>query len=445
LISKKLGRPMKRVESHVFNEDERSFMHLTDGEKLILDGRNGEAARLAISILIDLGELFGAESLMPVSQAHIDATLYMVDAGLDFVEKLANLGAKMAVPTSLNPSAIDLVRWKELGVSPEIFPKHHRLAAAYIKMEAIPTWTCAPYQQGIIPRFGEQIAWGESNAIAFANSVIGARTNRYADLMDICAAVIGKVPKFGLHLSRNRKANMLIELKGFTASMFENDAIHPLLGYLVGEIAADQVAAVSGIPPLVTFDNLKGFFAGAASSGAVGLCHLLGITPEAQTREMCFHGGQPQNTVQITPEMIADAEHRLQTIQGDRIDWITTGCPHYSPAEFMRLAELMDGKKVHNSVAFWVFTSRSVYAWIQENGILRQLSDSGITVFTDGCPLQYPRESWNFRAAMSDSAKFANYCYSQTGLPAAFGSLADCVDTAVSGKFRRRKSPWAKN
>ena len=116
-----------------------------------------------------------------------------------------------------------------------------------------------------------------------------------------------------------------------------------------------------------------------------------------------------------------------------------------TPAEFMRLAELINGEKVHSSVAFWVFTSRTVYAWIKENSILKQLTDAGIMVFTDGCPLQYPRESWNFSAAMTDSAKFANYCYSQTGLPAAFGSLADCVSTAVSGKTRRRKSPWAKN
>ena len=420
-------------------------MHLTDEEKLILDGNKGEAARLAMSILIDLGDLFGAESMMHVSQVHIDTTLYMVDAGLEFVEKLAQLGACVKVPTSLNPSAIDLLRWKQLKVPAPIFPKHQRLAEAYLKMQATPTWTCAPYQQGIVPRFGEQIAWGESNAIAFANSVIGARTNRYADLMDICAAIVGKVPKFGLHLTRNRVANVLIELEGFTSSMFQDDAIYPLLGYLVGEIAGDEIAAVLGIPPSVTFDNLKGFFAGAASSGAVGLCHLIGVTPEAQTKEMCFHGSRPEKIVQITPKMIVESERGLQNIQTESIDWITTGCPHYSPAEFMRLAQLMKGKKVNTSVAFWVYTSRSVHAWIQANGILEQLHNAGVTVFTDGCPLQYPRESWNFIGAMTDSAKFANYCYSQTGLPAAFGNLADCVDTAVSGKFQRRKPPWTKS
>ena len=190
-------------------------MHLTDEEKGILEGKQGEAARIALSALVDLGELYGAEDLIPVSQAHIDATLYMVEAGLEFAEKIAEFGGEVAVPTSLNPSSIDLERWKAYRVPPEILPKHKRLEAAYLKMQATPTWTCAPYQNGIIPRFGEQIAWGESNAIAFANSIIGARTNRYADLMDICAAIIGKVPKFGLHLAENRRASILIRLEDF--------------------------------------------------------------------------------------------------------------------------------------------------------------------------------------------------------------------------------------
>ena len=191
-------------------------MHLTDEEKSILDGKQGGAARIALAVLVDLGELFGAKELMKISQVHIDATLYMVDAGLEFAERIAGLGGEVAVPTSLNPSAIDLLRWKAYRVPAEILTKHKRLEEAYLKMRATPTWTCAPYQNGIIPRFGEQIAWGESNAIAFANSIIGARTNRYADLMDVCTAIIGKVPKFGLHLKENRKAKMLIRLNEIT-------------------------------------------------------------------------------------------------------------------------------------------------------------------------------------------------------------------------------------
>jgi predicted aconitase len=399
-----------------------SFMRLTNEEKSILDGKQGGAARIALAVLVDLGELFGAEELMKISQVHIDATLYMVDAGLEFAERIADLGGEVAVPTSLNPSAIDLLRWKAYRVPAEILTKHKRLEEAYLKMRATPTWTCAPYQNGIIPRFGEQIAWGESNAIAFANSIIGARTNRYADLMDVCAAIIGKVPKFGLHLTVNRKAKILIRLKDISAQMFENEAIYPLLGYLLGEMAGDQVASITGIPQNVKIDSLKGFCAAAASSGAIGLFHMVGITPEAQTL----------------------AEDRLCTAKSDAVDLIVTGCPHYSPAEFNRLVQLIKGKKVHSSVIFWAFTNRSVYAWIKDNGILTDLAGAGVMVFTDGCPLQYPKETWHFSAAMTDSAKFANYCFSQRGLDAAYGSLADCVETAVRGKICRRESLWRK-
>jgi predicted aconitase len=419
-------------------------MRLTDREKSILDGEQGEAARIALAVLVELGALFGAKKLMRVSQVHIDATLYMVDAGLEFAEKMADLGGEVAVPTSLNPSSIDLQRWKEYRVPPEVLSKHERMEKAYLKMRAIPTWTCAPYQHGIIPRFGEQIAWGESNAIAFANSIIGARTNRYADLMDICAAIIGKVPKFGLHLTENRKARMLIRLKDITTQMFANEAIYPLLGYLLGEIAADQVAAITGIPHDIKIDNLKGFCAAAASSGAVGLFHMVGITPEAQTLEMCLHGNKPENVYDITPKLIRKAEDRLWTMQSDAVDLIVTGCPHYSPSEFITLAQLTKGKKIHSSVVFWVFTNRSVYAWIKDNGILADLTAAGIMVFTDGCPLQYPKETWHFTAAMTDSAKFANYCFSQSGFDAAYGSIEDCVETAVRGKICRTKSPWRK-
>ncbi|NIS60751.1 MAG: DUF521 domain-containing protein, partial [Proteobacteria bacterium] len=265
-------------------------MQLRDQEKEILDGKHGEARRMALSILVDLGELFGAEEMMAVSQVHIDSSIYMVDAGLEFVERFAELGAKVAVPTSLNPSAIDLERWKEYRVPPELLDKSRRMERAYLKMGVTPTWTCAPYQQGLIPRFGEQIAWGESNAIAFANSIIGARTNRYGDLMDVCASLVGRVPRFGLHLPVNRRAELLIRLTGVTDEMFEDRGIYPLLGFLVGEMAGDRVVAIEGIPQSVEMDSLKGFCAAIASSGAVALFHLVGVTPEAQTLEMCLQG-----------------------------------------------------------------------------------------------------------------------------------------------------------
>ena len=420
-------------------------MRLTEEEKDILDGNHGEAVRLALTILVDLGEIFGAEEMMKVSQVHIDTTVYMVDAGVEFAEHIAGLGGKVAVPTSLNASGIDLERWQEYRVPAELLDNSRRLEKAYLQMDATPTWTCAPYQQGMIPRFGEQIAWGESNAIAFANSIIGARTNRYGDLMDICAAIVGKVPRFGLHLTENRKAEVLIRLNEFTNGMLADDAIYPLLGFLVGEMAGDRVAAIEGIPPDVKVDSLKGLSAAAASSGAIGLFHVIGVTPEAHTLEMCFHGIKPEEVLEITPSMIQNAEERLWTAKGREADLIAIGCPHFSFAEFRELARLMAGKRVNSSVAFWVFTSRAVYGWVKNCGMLKNLTDAGVMVYTDACPLQYPQETWRFTTMMTNSAKLSNYCYSQTGLAVAHGSLEECVDTAVQGKICRRDSPWRKN
>jgi hypothetical protein len=192
----------------------------------------------------------------------------------------------------------------------------------------------------------------------------------------------------------------------------------------------------------VKIDSLKGFCAAAASSGAVGLCHLVGITPEAQTLEMCLQGNKPQTVLEITPSAIRRAEERLRTVKNDTVDLVVTGCPHYSTAEFIRLVKLIKDKKVHDSVVFWAFTNRTVYAWIKNNGILSHLLDRGVMVFTDGCPLQYPQETWQFNAAMTDSAKFANYCFSQRGLEAVYGSIEDCVETAIQGKIRRKEAPW---
>ncbi|NNG00206.1 MAG: DUF521 domain-containing protein [Desulfobacteraceae bacterium] len=417
-------------------------MYLTDDEKYILDGKRGEAERMALSILVELGRLHGAQRLIPVSQVHIDATLYMVDAGIEFAEFMAGGNAKTAVPTSLNPSGVDLTHWQAYRVPPDLLEKNRRLERAYMRMGAAPTWTCAPYQQGLVPRFGEHIAWGESNAIAFANSVLGARTNRIADLMDICAAVAGKTPEFGLHLSEHRRARVRIDCRDFSPDMTEDSALYPLLGYTFGKMAGDRVAALTGLPPDVSVDALKSFSAAAASSGAVGLFHLPGITPEARNLEMCFHGKPPEQVFDITADTLRNAAHGLWTLPTDAVDWIVTGCPHYSFAQCRHLARLMSDKKIHSSVVFWVFTSRMVYALLEQNGILAELNRAGIDVFTDGCPLQYPKTRWHFTAAVSDSAKFTHYCRSQTGLPAGLLSIGECVETAVSGRIQRKDRSW---
>ena len=408
-------------------------MKLTDTEKRVLDGSEGWAKQTALSILKDLGELYDAPCFIPVSSVHIDMTLYLAEAGLDFTETMAEKGGRFSVPTSLNPSAADLLRPEALRVSPEICEKNERLDRAFLSMGAAATRTCAPYQSGLVPRFGEHLAWGESNAIAFSNSIIGARTNRIADLMDVCAAVAGRTPLFGLHITENRKARKKIVLDGFTDSDFQNPGIYPLIGFTAGKMAGDDVAAVSGMPAGVPVDSLKGLLAGAASSGAVGLMHLVGITPEAQTEEMCLAGNIDEFV--MTPKDITASLESLTRSESRRPELVVLGCPHYSFQEFRILEQALQGRKIHHDQKLWAFTSRAVYAFIAEAGILGKLVKAGVNVFTDACPLFYPSENWHFETIASDSAKFVNYCHSQTGRKSVYLSTSACVETAVAGKI----------
>ena len=213
----------------------------------MLDGERGPATQLAMSILVRMADVYGADALMDISQAHIDSTIYLGDATLEFAERLASLGAKVAVPTSLNVSGVDECGWKDWAVSPEWAAKAARQMLAYERMGAVPTWTCAPYQTHMRPKFGQQIAWGESNAIAFANSVIGARTERYPDLLDICCAITGRVPAIGLHLTEHRAGEMLLRLSGVPAALQQDDQFFAVLGHLVGKLAGDSIPVIDGV------------------------------------------------------------------------------------------------------------------------------------------------------------------------------------------------------
>src|SRR5947209_18908632 len=213
----------------------------------MLDGKKGPAAQLAMSILVRMAAVYGATELMEISQAHIDSTIYLGDATLEFAERLAALGARVAVPTSLNVSGVDECGWKDWAVKPEWAAKAARQMLAYERMGAVPTWTCAPYQTAMRPVFGQQIAWGESNAISFANSVIGARTERYPDLLDICCAITGRVPAVGLHLTENRAGQLLLHLVDVPLRLQEDDQFFAVLGHLVGKLAGDQIPVIEGV------------------------------------------------------------------------------------------------------------------------------------------------------------------------------------------------------
>src|SRR5436189_4619933 len=266
------------------------MLDLSDRDRAMLDGGHGPAAQFAMSILVRMAAVYGARELMDISQAHIDSTIYLGDATLEFAERLASLGARVAVPTSLNVSGVDECGWQDWAVSAEWAAKAARQMRAYERMGAVPMWTCAPYQTHMRPVFGQQIAWGESNAICFANSVIGARTERYPDLLDICCAITGRVPAVGLHLTANRAGQLLLRLIDVPAALQQDDQFFAVLGHLVGQLADEAIPVIDGIVVSPAEDQLKAFAAAAASSGRVALFHMVGVTPEAPTLEAAFQG-----------------------------------------------------------------------------------------------------------------------------------------------------------
>ncbi len=418
-------------------------MELTRDEQAWLDGRAGEATRLALALVVRVGELFEADRLLPATQAHIDACLYTNDAGLEFAERLAALGARVRVPTTLNVTARDIRRWQAFRVPPDWAEKSRRLEAAYQALGCLPTWTCAPYEQGLVPRFGQQVAWGESNAVAYVNTVIGARTNRYADFLDVACAITGRVPAFGLHLDRPRRGRLLVRLDEIPAALRGHPSFYPVLGYLVGAIAGERVPVLEGVPPTVRSADLKAFCAAGATSGALALAHVVGVTPEAPTRKAALQGAEPEETVAVTLAEARRVRARLSPAPVEGVDFVKLGCPHLSLAEAAEVAQRVAGRRVRPGVEFWISTSRAVAHHLAESGHLEALERAGVRLLTDTCAMTTRIDGWGFTHMLTNSAKQAHYAMAG-GLEATLASLDDCVAWALGdGAIEAEEALWS--
>ena len=417
-------------------------MLLTPRDRALLSGDLGPAARMAMRIIVRMGEIQGAPELLDISQAHIDSTIYMGEAGLEFAERLAKLGAKVAVPSSLNVSGLDECHWREWSVPEDWASKAQRQMIAYHSMGCVPTWTCAPYQTSMAPKFGQQIAWGESNAIVFANSVIGARTERYPDLLDICAAITARVPALGLHLTENRAGQLLIRLQDIPLAVQQDDAFYSVLGLLLGRLAGQRIPVIENLEAVPAEDQLKALGAAAASSGAVALFHIVGVTPEAPTSEAAFQGRSPQETHVITMQQLRDARRELTTAAGTKLDMVVLGSPHFSLAEFRQLAPLLQGKQRHSDVQFLVTTSRIMRDLATQAGILAPIESFGARITVDTCVLATPMLPKSIKVLMTNSGKYAHYAPGLLSTQMVFGSMADCVESATQGRVIRDESLW---
>ncbi len=346
------------------------------------------------------------------------------------------------MPTTLNVGGLDEAGWQAWPVPADYASLAHRQMLAYQSMGCVPTWTCAPYQTDYRPAFGQQIAWGESNAIVFANSVIGARTERYPDLLDICAALTGRVPAIGLHLPENRRGQLLVHLAEVPPEVQADGAFFPVLGYLLGRLAGTRVPVVDNLEVRPGEDDLKALGAAAASSGAVGLFHIVGVTPEAPTLSAAFQGRSPDQRADLTMDDLREARRSLSTANGADLDMIVLGSPHFSLAEFAQLAPLLSGQRCHPDVEFLVTTGRGAAALAERAGYLAVLRDFGGKVTLDTCILATPMLPQSVHVLMTNSAKYAYYSPGLLHTQVAFGSLSDCVRSGVAGRVTIDDALW---
>jgi len=417
------------------------MLELTDRDRAILNGEFGPGAAFAMKIVVRSAETMGAVRLLDITSAHIDSCIFNGIAGLDFAERLRDGGAQVSVPTTLNVASLDLLHPELNRADEDTTMLAKRLVDTYMAMGGAPTWTCAPYQLSDRPSFGDQIAWAESNAIVFANSVLGARTNRYGDFIDISCAVTGRAPAAGLHLDSERRGTVLFRLVDIPDTLLYEDVFYPVLGHLIGLRCGNGVPIIDGLPESTTEDQLKALGAAGASSGSVALFHALGVTPEASSLAAVTQGGD-FSIVDVTPMDIAAARDQLTTRADLPLRAVALGTPHLSVDGFGQLVSLLLGVSIHDSIEFYVSTARETLEAVERRGWLSILERAGVTLVTDTCTYITPIIKRIDGAVMTDSGKWAWYAPGNIGVDVVFGSMAECVRSAEAGRIVRDPGLW---
>lgn len=408
-------------------------LDLTGADLAMLDGSAGIATAQAMRIICAMAVQQGAERLVDVTQAHIDGCIYASPANLTFAERMVSLGARVAVPTTMNAISVDYENWRRQGVPPSFGGPAQRLADAYVKMGCRPTFTCSPYLLDSAPTKGEAIAWAESNAVIYANSVLGARTAKHPDFLDLCIAMTGRAPLSGVYLDQNRQARRIVDVD-LPAGI--DDAFWPLIGYLAGKLSPDRIPLLRGLAPATPgTDELKALCAAFGTTSAAPMLHVDQVTPEA---------GQ----------IVADPDHRrialedmkhgwqlLNDASGD-IDLVALGSPHASLNECRVLAAELGGRKV--LIPTILTTGRETVRQARAEGTLALLEEAGVQIIPDlcWCSISQPVFPVRTRTLMTNSGKYAHYGPGLSGCAVRFGSLWQCVEAAVTGRAGNGLPAW---
>lgn len=436
------GDAWQALDSTLQTQDPSAPLELTEHDRALLDGQHGKAAQVAMQIVLRMAELQGARRLVDVTQAHIDGCIYTGPASLRFAEQLVQWGAKVRVPTTLNSISVDQRRWRELGIDPALGEPASALGDAYMAMGAQLSFTCAPYLLDSAPKAGEQIVWAESNAVVYANSVLGARTLKYPDYLDICIALTGRAPLIGCHLDAQRKARLQVEVPALGEL---DDAFYPLLGYHIGALAGSRIPLVRGLENRKpSLDDLKAFGAAFATTSAAPLFHIAGITPEAIDPEQVLEMevSIPVETIRLNDLLVSWRE--LNSARDSRVDVVSLGNPHFSLSEFAHLARLCLGRHKHPDVVLAITCGRAVLEQAREAGHIAVIEAFGATLVTDTCwcMLGEPVIPPGATTLMTNSGKYAHYAPGLVGRKVHFASLAECVDTACSATASGRLPAW---
>ncbi len=426
-----------KEKDHLFGEVE-----LSAADKAFLEGEHGKAAQSAMRIILRIARLQGAKKLVDVTQVHVDGCIYTGPGSLAFAEKLRDLGGKVLVPTTLNAISVDHIRWRAQGIDPAFGEPASRLGDVYVEMGARPTFTCAPYLLDTAPKFGDQVAWAESNAVVFANSVLGARTMKYPDFLDICIALTGRAPLAGPHLEFNRKASIRISVPNIKGV---DDSFYPLLGYCIGGLAVNRVPLVLGLESArPSTDDLKAFGAAFATVSSAPMFHIVGVTPEAPTLAAVLPEDQNIPSKDIELSDLRSSWDELNSAREETVDLVSLGNPHFSFSEIENLASLCRGRVKHPSVAMVITTGRSIYERACEAGLVAILETFGAQFVTDTCwcMITDPIIPPGAKTIITNSGKYAHYGPGLTGRRFYFGSIATCVAAAVKGEHLMVMPRW---
>ena len=414
----------------------RNDLDLTAADKAMLDGRMGKPAALAMEVICAMAACHGAARLTDITRGHIDGCIYAHEANLIFAEKMADMGARVAIPTTMNAISVDREHWTQHGLPKSFAQPACRLSDAYVEMGARPTFTCAPYLAKDVPQPGEQIGWSESNAVVFANSVLGARTAKIPDYLDLFVALTGRAPQAGVYLPEKRRPGLVIDVDLPTG---HDDALWPLLGWITGQLSPESVPLLTGLEHAApTRDDLRATCAAFATTSAAPLLHIAGVTPEAGLKPL-----DDARRKRISRADLADAWRRFNAGPAS-IDLVALGSPHFSLEETRAFAALMRGSKRQPDTSVVITLGREVFAQARREGLVDQLQSAGVRFYCDlcWCSIREPVFPENARTLMTNSGKYAHYAPGLSGRDVRFGSLAECAMAAQTGMAPSDPPAW---